>query len=64
LLAALAATLLGYGLAEHVFELPYNPNGLVWLLGGVAGMLGVGAAGLLGVRSVLKQPPLQSLREG
>lgn len=64
LLAALAATLLGYGLAEHVFELPYDPNWLIWLLGSVLGMLGVGAAGLLGVRSVFKQPPLQSLRGG
>ena len=64
LLAALAATVLGYVLAEQVFSFSYSPNLLVWLLGGGAGLLGVGAAGLLGARSALQQPPLQSLREG
>ncbi len=64
LLAALGATVLGYVLAERVFGFHYSPDVLLWLLGGGAGLLGVGAAGLLGARSVLKQPPMQSLREG
>ncbi len=64
LLAALTASLLGYVLAEYVFNFSYTPNPLVWLLGGGAGFFGVGLAGLLGARSVLSRPPLQSLREG
>ena len=63
-LAAAAATLLGYVLTAHVFEFPYRWNGWVWLLGGGAGVLGVGLAGLLGARSALNQPPWRALREG
>ncbi|MDS4041716.1 MAG: FtsX-like permease family protein [Candidatus Competibacter sp.] len=62
-LAAAAATLLGYVLAAHVFEFPYRWNPWVWLLGGGAGALGVGLAGLLGARSALTQPPWRGLRE-
>jgi putative ABC transport system permease protein len=63
LLAALAATVVGYVLAEHVFTIPFQFNPLVWALGSVLGMLGVGAAGVLGAHSVLDRPPLFSLRE-
>jgi putative ABC transport system permease protein len=63
LLAALAASALGYVLAEHLFGFPYRFNAVVWLLGGAAGLFGVGLAGLWGARSVLDRPPLQSLRE-
>ncbi len=62
-LAAAAATLLGYVLASQVFEFPYQWNPWVWLLGGGAGVLGVGLAGLLGARSALNQPPWRALRE-
>jgi putative ABC transport system permease protein len=62
-LAAGAATVLGYVLATHVFEFPYPWNPWIWLLGAVAGVVGVGAAGLLGARSALNQPPWRSLRE-
>lgn len=62
LLAAVAASLLAYGLAEYVFGFPYQPDPLLWLVGGGAGLAGVGAAGMLGVYSVLRQPPLRSLR--
>ena len=62
-LAAAAATLLGYVLTAHVFEFPYRWNGWIWLLGGGAGVLGVGLAGLLGARSALNQPPWRALRE-
>jgi putative ABC transport system permease protein len=63
LLAALAATVLGWVLAEHVFNLPYRLNPLVWLAGALTGLLGIGAAGLWGTRSVVKRPPLRTLRE-
>lgn len=63
LLAAAAATLLGYVLAAHVFDFPYRWSPWVWLAGSGAGMLGVGLAGLLGARSALNQPPWRALRE-
>lgn len=63
-LAAAAATVLGYVLAEQVFDFPYQWNPWIWLLGGAAGLLGVGLAGLLGARSALNQPPWRALREG
>ncbi len=63
-LAALSATLLGYVLAEHLFGFPYHPDPLLWIVGAVAGAAGVGAAGLLGTRAVLNQPPMLTLREG
>jgi len=62
-LAALAATLLGYALAEYLFHFPYRHNPFIWPLGGAAGALGISIAGLLGTRAVLERPPLQSLRE-
>ena len=62
-LAAAAATLLGYVLASHVFDFAYRWSPWVWLAGGGIGMLGVGLAGLLGARSALNQPPWRALRE-
>ena len=62
-LAAAAATVLGYVLATRVFDFPYQWNPWIWLLGGSVGCLGVGLAGLLGARSTLNQPPWRSLRE-
>ncbi len=63
LLAAAAATLTGYGLAVQVFDFPYHGSPWIWLLGGGAGLLGVGLAGLLGVRPALAQSPWRALRE-
>lgn len=62
-LAAAAATLLGFVLAQQVFEFPYRWNPWIWLLGAGAGVLGVGLAGLFGARSALVQPPWRGLRE-
>jgi putative ABC transport system permease protein len=62
-LAAAAATVLGFVLARQVFEFPYQWNPWIWLLGGGAGMLGVGLAGMIGARSALAQPPWRGLRE-
>lgn len=64
LLAASAAAVLGWGLATQVFEFSYRPDPLLWLSGALAGVLGVGAAGWLGTRDVLEQPPLATLRGG
>jgi putative ABC transport system permease protein len=62
LLAATAASGLGYVLAVQVFNLPYHLNGWLWVIGPLGGALGVGLAGLLGTRSLLQQPPLEILR--
>jgi putative ABC transport system permease protein len=64
LLAAAGASAVGYVLAARVFELPYHNNPWVWLAGALGGALGVGLAGTMGTRSVLEQPPLQTLRGG
>jgi len=63
-LAAGAATLIGYVLATQVFDFPYRGNPWLWLLGGGAGVIGVGLAGLIGARSASNQPPWRALREG
>lgn len=62
LLAAAAATLLGALLAQQVFGFAYHGSWWVWLLGGAAGMGGVGGAGVWGARSTLKQAPWVALR--
>lgn len=63
-LAAAAATVLGYVLARQVFDFPWLWNPWLWLLGAVGGVLGVGLAGLPGVRAALNDPPWRVLREG
>jgi putative ABC transport system permease protein len=63
LLAAVVSTLLSYILSIQVLELNYAFNGWVWLAGLLAGAVGVGLAGTLGTRRVLRKPPLQVLRE-
>lgn len=62
LLAAFAASVVGYVLAQQVFHLPYQLNINVWLIGIIGGALGVGIAGTLGVRSVVNQPPMKTLQ--
>lgn len=62
LVAAFAATLLGYVLATRLFHLAFEFNPWVWVAGLTGGALGVGLAGLLGTRFILRQPPLQTLR--
>ncbi|MFC7287846.1 ABC transporter permease [Herminiimonas glaciei] len=63
LLAATGATAVGWSLAHFVFDFEWIFSPVVWLAG-----LGIGAAcafigGWVGLRHVLKQPPLQTLRE-
>lgn len=61
-LAAFAATLLSAWLAVQVFHFAYHGNPWVWLIGVGGGSLGIGLAGLLGTRMVLRHPPMESLR--
>ena len=63
LLGALAATLVAWVLAVRVFTLPYHPDWRVWALGIVAGTAIVSFSGLMATRTVLKAPPVETLRE-
>jgi putative ABC transport system permease protein len=62
LLAAIAASLLGYLLTTQIFELVYSLNPWIWLAGILSGAIGVGIAGVLGVSPTLNSPPIQVLR--
>ncbi len=62
LLAASMASFLGFALSIWVFELPYQFNGGLWLIGVLGGAVGIGIAGLLGTQHVLKQAPAEVLR--
>jgi putative ABC transport system permease protein len=63
LLAATGAASLGWALAEYQFKFPWAFEPGVWLAGLVAGAVCALIGGWLGLRSVLRQPPLQTLRE-
>jgi putative ABC transport system permease protein len=62
LLATVVAVIVTYALARGVFDLPFLAQPLVWLAGPLAGALLVCVAGVAATRSVLDQPPLQTLR--
>lgn len=64
LLAGFAATSLAWLLAKFIFKFEYQLDITVALIGIIAGTLIVVIAGILGTRSVLTSPPIQSLREG
>ncbi len=64
LLAASAAALTGWVLAHQVFEFPFQPSPWLWPLGMVAGALCALGGSWLGLRHILQQSPLLSLREG
>ena len=63
LVAAAGATVIGYVLADRVFNIPFSANPLLWLYGIVGGALAVTIAGWLGTRSTVRQPPLAILRQ-
>jgi len=63
LLAASGAALLGWALATYQFKFPWTFEPGVWLAGIVVGAVCALVGGWLGLRSVLRQPPLQTLRE-
>ena len=62
-LAATGAAAMGWVLAEYVFKFPWKFEPQVWLAGVVVGAACALVGGWLGLRSVLRQPPLQTLRE-
>ncbi|WP_455221876.1 ABC transporter permease [Kaarinaea lacus] len=62
LLAAFCASVAGFIMAEQVFELEYQLNMLLWVIGTLGGMLGIGTAGVLGTRQVLARPPLSIIK--
>lgn len=63
LLAASGAAALGWALATYQFKFPWTFEPGVWLAGLVAGAVCAVIGGWLGLRNVLRQPPLQTLRE-
>ena len=64
LLAGLSATSLAWLLAKTVFKFEYSFDLGVVFIGVVSGTIIVVIAGLLGTRSVLALPPIQTLRNG
>ncbi len=62
LLAAVAAVVLGGGLARQVFDFAWAPSPWVPLAGTVAGALLALAAGWWGLREVLSRPVMDTLR--
>jgi putative ABC transport system permease protein len=64
LLGALAATLVAWALAVRIFNLPYTPDWRIWVLGILAGTAIVAFSGVMATRTVLKAPPVETLREG
>jgi putative ABC transport system permease protein len=63
LLAATGAAALGWALATYQFKFPWTFEPGVWLAGLAAGVVCALVGGWLGLRNVLRQPPLQTLRE-
>ncbi|MRW83279.1 FtsX-like permease family protein [Pseudoduganella sp. FT26W] len=62
-LAATGAATMGWALATYQFKFAWSFSPVVWLVGLLAGALCAIAGGWLGLRNVLRQPPLQTLRE-
>jgi putative ABC transport system permease protein len=62
LLAATGAAATGWALAHYVFDFPWHFSPLVWLAGMAAGVACALVGGWAGLRNVLRQPPLQTLR--
>lgn len=63
LLAAAGASATGWALAHFIFEFDWIFDARVWLLGAGAGIMCAVAGGWFGLRKVVTQSPLSSLRE-
>jgi putative ABC transport system permease protein len=63
LVAAIAASVLSGVVADRVFDLPWQPNWMMAIVGGGLGMLAALVAGLFATRRVLDAPPSVTLRE-
>ena len=64
LLAAFGASLIGYLLAENVFQLDYRFSFTLWLAGLALGSLVVGATRIAATRKAVNEPPVTVLRTG
>lgn len=62
ILAASGASLAGYLLATHLFELEYQFSLGLWLIGPIAGMLLVGFSGMAATWRVITHAPVNVLR--
>jgi putative ABC transport system permease protein len=62
LLAASGAAAVGWSLATFVFDFEWQFSPVVWLAGLVVGAACAVFGGWVGLRNVLNQPPLQTLR--
>lgn len=63
LLAAAGATAVGWSLAHFVFDFEWKFSPVVWIAGITVGAACAFIGGWVGLRNVLNQPPLQTLRE-
>ncbi len=63
-LAALGATIVSYFLATRVFDLDYQIDPRVWIIGLVVGAALVGITGTLATRKAVNEPPVTVLRNG
>ncbi|WP_338765955.1 FtsX-like permease family protein [Massilia sp. METH4] len=63
LLAATGAAAMGWGLAKYQFKFDWVFSPAAWMAGVAVGALCAAIGGWLGLRNVLRQPPLQTLRE-
>ncbi len=63
MLAATGAAVVGWVLATYVFKFAWIFDPLVWLVGLAIGIACAFIGGWIGLRNVLNQPPLQTLRE-
>jgi putative ABC transport system permease protein len=63
-IAAAAAATGGLLLATRLLEIPYHPDPVLWIVGGLTGALLVCVAGWLATRTALNPPPMQILRQG
>ncbi len=62
-LAAAGATATGWVLATRAFELSYEFGAMAWVLGIAGGIALALLGGWLGLRPVMNEPPLRTLRE-
>jgi putative ABC transport system permease protein len=62
LLAGIAASLIGWGLARFAFRLDYLPQVELWFVGAAVGMALVLVAGWLGVAPMLRRSAMLTLR--
>ncbi|MEE2804344.1 MAG: FtsX-like permease family protein [Pseudomonadota bacterium] len=62
IVAALFAALSGYVLAQQVFGVTFVPGVSIWVIGFVAGAVGVGLTGMVAIYAVFRHPPMSRLQ--